>query len=44
LENISRGANVKHYFWKLHYVLKVFTQNHYLLLNTEKYLSFYQIC
>jgi hypothetical protein len=33
LENISRGANEKHYFWKLQDVLKVFTQNHYL--NTE---------
>jgi hypothetical protein len=32
LENISRGANEKH-FWKLQDVLKVFTQNHYL--NTE---------
>jgi hypothetical protein len=29
LENISRGANEKH-FWKLQDVLKVFTQNHYL--------------
>jgi hypothetical protein len=31
LENISRGANEKHYFWKLLNVLKVFTQNHYLI-------------
>jgi hypothetical protein len=33
LENISKGANEKHYFWKLQDILKVFTQNHYL--NTE---------
>ena len=38
LENISRGANEKHYFWKLQDVLKVFTQNHYL--NTEHWKIF----
>jgi hypothetical protein len=38
LENISRGANEKQYFWKLQDVLKVFTQNHYL--NTEHWKIF----
>jgi hypothetical protein len=37
LENISRGANKKH-FWKFQDVLKVFTQNHYL--NTEHWKIF----